>query len=319
MPRGNRGPDRFVGILNVDKPRGVTSHDVVDHVRRAARMRRVGHAGTLDPEATGVLLVVVGAATRLSDLLMAGTKQYRGVIRFGATSTTDDAAGEITPSAETVALGETELRLLLQRFVGEITQVPPAFSAIKVAGQSLYKRARQGQAVEVPSRTVRIERIDLLEWNGRDLSVEVTCSRGTYIRALARDLGVAVGTGAYLASLVRAASGQFTQADAVTLEEVAEAGAGGYLGNLLYPLDAAGSHLPALLLSPDEVERVYHGGVIARPGTKGHAVSADGRHARGYDVDRGRLVAILLRNGDVWQPEKVFPNYDGEDGGDDVA
>lgn len=319
MPRGNRGSDRFAGILNVDKPLGLTSHDVVDRVRRAAGMRRVGHAGTLDPEATGVLLVVLGAATRLSDLLMDGTKQYRGVIRFGATSTTDDAAGKITPSGRALDLDETDIRSLLQRFVGEITQVPPAYSAIKVAGQALYKRARQGQAVEVPSRTVHIERIEVLERYENDLTVEVTCSKGTYIRALARDVGEAAGSGAYLASLVRTASGRFTRADALTLEEVAEAGEGGYLENLLYPLDAAGSGLPALLLDPDEVERVLHGRDVSRPSADHRPSREAGQLARAYDASRGRLVALVRSADETWRPEKVFPEIETEDGSDDLA
>lgn len=309
MARGNRGPERYVGIVNVDKPRGMTSHDVVNRVRRATGMRRVGHAGTLDPEATGVLLVCLGQATRLSDYLMGGTKRYHAVVRFGATSTTDDAAGVITPIDRPIDLSMDELRLALDRFVGEIEQVPPTYAAIKVEGRPLYQSARAGVAVEVPPRRVRIDAIELLAWDGRDLTIEVTSSKGTYIRALARDLGEAVGSGAYLLSLVRLASGRFVLDTAVGLDDVAIAAQGGFLERVLYPLDAALSGYPAFWLSPAEVTRTIRGQSLPRPSEPDQPI------ARGYDSATGRLVGVFAYDAAAraWHANPVFPEEPVDD------
>src|SRR5579875_412702 len=185
MPAGPVNPEGLSGILNVAKPVGMTSHDVVAFIRRQTGQRRVGHAGTLDPAAAGVLLVCLGDATRLSEFLMESDKQYRATIRLGAVSTTDDAEGIITPSASSVDhLALPTITAVLRRFQGEIEQVPPAFSAIKVGGQALYRSARAGQVVQAPSRRVRIDRIEILTWIPPDLTIDVTCSKGTYIRAL---------------------------------------------------------------------------------------------------------------------------------------
>jgi len=198
-----RNPARAApcGILNVAKPPSITSHDVVDAIRRATGLRRVGHAGTLDPAATGVLLVCLGSATRVSDYLMASTKAYRATIRFGEVSTTDDAEGELTVSGSVDSLDKLSIQQALLQFVGEIDQVPPSYAAIKIAGQPLYRRARAGQPVLAPPRRVQIERIELVAWQQPEIVVDVTCSKGTYLRALARDLGRDLGCGAYLRSL----------------------------------------------------------------------------------------------------------------------
>jgi len=290
------------GILNIAKPCGMTSHDVVDRVRRIVGTRRVGHAGTLDPDAAGVLLVCVGAATRLSDYLMGGTKRYRAAIRFGATSTTDDRAGVITPGAEIDRLTEDVIRGALPDFVGDIEQVPPAFSAIKVAGQPLYKRARAGEAVAPAARRVTVESIRVIDYRPPDLVVDVVCSKGTYIRALARDLGAAVGTGAYLFALLRTASGCFDLADSVTLEEVIRAQRLGYLPGLAYPVDVAVRDWPALLLDDPATTRVQNGLALAGP------PGAPNEEARGIAVPSGRFVALLAHGapGEGWQPRKVF-------------
>ncbi len=307
-PSRERRP--LAGILNLAKPAGPTSQAVVNRVRRLAGLRRAGHAGTLDPLAEGVLLVCLGAATRLSEYLMAGTKRYRATIRFGATSTTDDAAGTVTPVEGARPVDLTAVRAVLPCFLGEIEQVPPVYAAIKVGGTPLYRLARAGREVSPPTRRVQVASIDVVEFAWPDLTIEVTCSRGTYIRALARDLGEMLQTGAYLVRLVRTASGGFDLTDSVSLEEVARAARLGYLDRLLYPLDAALADWPALVVPPEGVTRLRVGG--AWPGPAADTVAS----ARAYD-GAGRLVALLVSDrvtGD-WRPTKVFPEdvLDGAD------
>lgn len=301
----------FSGILNVDKPTGMTSHDVVDVVRRQAGQRRVGHAGTLDPEASGVLLVCLGQATRLSEFLMQSTKHYHAVVRFGAVSTTDDAAGSITPTAASLSdLTRQRLTQAAARFVGEIEQIPPAFAAIKVKGQPMYRAARAGAPIQVPPRRVRIDRIDVISWNCPDLTIDVTCSKGTYIRSLARDLGAEVGTGAYLQALVRTANGSFALQDSLPLDEIARAARLRYLDRLLYPLDVAVKSWPAAFLDSKDVALIRQGRAWSGP------AGVIDQGARAYDAVTGRLVALLrYRGAEVgWQPDKVFPEVgDGVD------
>jgi len=292
------------GILCVDKPLGMTSHDVVGFVRRHVRIRRVGHAGTLDPQASGVLLVCVGQATRVSEYLMNSTKRYRATVRFGGVSTTDDAAGTITPSTTSLAdLTARRLEQILRQFIGDIDQVPPAYAAIKVAGQPIYRAARAGRPVQVPARRVRIDAITIVKWSCPDLTIDVTCSKGTYIRALARDLGEAAGTGAYLLNLVRTASGSFTQDLSVPLDEVARASKFGYLTHLMWPIDAAFFDCPAAFLSPEDSHIIRQG----RPWF-GPTASA-GQALLAYSASTGRIFALLrfVDSLQGWQPEKVFP------------
>jgi tRNA pseudouridine55 synthase len=239
----------------------------------------------------------------VSEYLMNGTKRYRGVVRFGATSNTDDAAGIITPTGRAVDLDLETLRAALPRFVGEIRQVPPAFAAIKVGGQPAYKQARAGLDPGLAARTVRIGAIDPVACDPPDLTLEVTCSKGTYIRALARDLGEAVGAGGYLRALTRLGSGAFTLEESLTLDEAAQATTEGYLGRLLYPLDAALLDWPAAVLDPSEIRLVRQGRAWAGPPDE------PGRLVRAYDSAAATLVAILRCHGasGQWQPEKVFP------------
>ncbi|HVB97590.1 MAG TPA: tRNA pseudouridine(55) synthase TruB [Chloroflexota bacterium] len=290
------------GILNIDKPDGVSSHDVVNSIRRIVGMRRIGHAGTLDPDANGVLLVCLGSATRVSEYLMDTTKEYRATIRFGEVSTTDDRSGEITVVRSVAQLADTEILQPIPRFVGEIQQVPPVYSAIKVSGQPLYKRARQGQTVIPAARLVRIYRITVVSWSCPDLTVDVTCAKGTYIRSLARDWGEAVGTGAYLRALSRTRSGQFGIEDSLSIGQVAQAHRLGYLHRLLYPIDTALSTWPAVFLTSDDVRRITSGlGWQGPP-----PITLD--RVRAYDSSTGRLVGLLHfdQQAGHWQPERVF-------------
>src|SRR6185295_2679472 len=192
------------GFLNIDKPAGMTSHDVVARIRRFTRQRRVGHAGTLDPAATGVLVVAIGAATRLIEYVQdATTKRYHAVVRLGVTTATDDAEGEVLASTPVPDLGAPAIERVLDGFRGPIMQVPPMYAALHHEGRRLHELARAGIVVERPARPVTIEQLDLLDWTPPLLTLDILCGKGTYIRALARDLGAALGCGAHLQALRR--------------------------------------------------------------------------------------------------------------------
>ena len=208
------------GLVVVDKPAGITSHDVVSRVRRLAGTRKVGHAGTLDPMATGVLVLGINRATRLLGHLLLGDKAYDATIRLGVSTTTDDAEGGVVETRDATHLDETAVREALSVFVGEIDQVPSAVSAIKVDGRRAYERVRAGEDVSLPARTVRIDALDVTAVRGTDVDVTVRCSSGTYIRAIARDLGSALGVGGHLTALRRTSVGPFALLGAHTLEEL---------------------------------------------------------------------------------------------------
>ncbi|MDX2243099.1 MAG: tRNA pseudouridine(55) synthase TruB [Leptolyngbyaceae cyanobacterium bins.302] len=213
------------GFLNLNKPAGFTSHDCVAKVRRLLNTKRVGHAGTLDPAATGTLPIAVGRATRLLQFLPV-EKSYRAVIRLGIATTTDDLEGEILHQQPATHLDLEMVQRALQQFHGTIQQLPPNYSAVQVDGKRLYDLAREGKAIEVKSRTVEVHQIKLVDWRSGDfpeLEVDITCGSGTYIRAIARDLGTALQTGGTLASLLRTASSGFLVANSLTLEELATA------------------------------------------------------------------------------------------------
>jgi tRNA pseudouridine55 synthase len=290
------------GILNVDKPSGLTSHDVVALVRRAARQRKVGHAGTLDPMATGVLLVCLDKATRVTEYLMASPKTYDAAIRLGVTTTTDDAEGEILAQSQ-VEVPYTEIERTVQQFVGRIEQVPPVYSALKRGGQRLYKLARRGQVPELLPRLVEIHALQVKEWSPPVLHVQVRCGPGTYIRALARDLGQSLGCGAHLASLRRMASGRFTVEQAISPQQIETAFASGTAAELLYPIDAAVADLPALYLDAATSLRL----VAGQPIVGDAGLVAAGPLARAYAPDR-QFIAIVAWDPEMagWRPRKVF-------------
>jgi tRNA pseudouridine55 synthase len=289
------------GILNINKSGGLTSHDVVAKIRKLTGQRKAGHAGTLDPMATGVLLVCLGQATRLIEYLVPGRKQYRATIRFGQETDTLDADGEIVAQAGALALTETRLRQLLPAFTGTLQQIPPIYSAIKQAGQPLYKRARAGETVEVAPRPITIFTIEWVAWQPPDLIVDVTCSPGTYIRSLARDLGQAAQTGAHLAALSRTASGRWSLAGAVSLETLTASPA--TWTQYLHPPHEAVAHLPAAALNPQTTLQVQYGQQVSIP-----VDDPEGDLLRAYTED-GRFLAILTRTeagAKLWQPKKVF-------------
>ena len=301
------------GVLVIAKPAGPTSHDVVALVRRLAATKRVGHGGTLDPFASGVLPLFLGRATRLVEYHLGDRKGYRATVCFGASSTTDDLEGELTPSAAP-APSRAAVEAVLGGFIGPISQRPPAYSAIKVAGRRAYAMARAGEHVELASREVTIHRLELLDWDGADPDrpiavVDVECSAGTYIRALARDLGEAVGGAAYLGALVRTASGPFRLDGAVSLDRAREAAADGAerLAGLLLPVDAGLDELPELVVTDDEVRAIAQGQFVRPQATDVTVLAANGPDApiRIRDAS-GRLVAIATLNDGRLAPDKVL-------------
>jgi tRNA pseudouridine55 synthase len=301
------------GVLVIAKPAGPTSHDVVALVRRLAATRRVGHGGTLDPFASGVLPLFLGRATRLVEYHLGDRKGYRATVCFGASSTTDDLEGELSPSPAG-APSRSAVEAALARFRGPISQRPPAYSAIKVAGRRAYAMARAGEHVELANREVTIHRVDVLEWDGTDPDrpiavVDVECSAGTYIRALARDLGGAVGGAAYLGALVRTASGPFRLDDAVTLDAARDAAASGpeRLAALLLPIDAGLDELPEIQITDDDVAAIARGQFVRPSATVVTTSSvAGGSGPIRIRDSAGRLVAIARLNDGRLAPDKVL-------------
>lgn len=251
------------GILNVYKPKGMTSHDVVSFIRRTFQMKRVGHTGTLDPDAEGVLPILMGKATKLSDLVMAEEKRYAARVRLGVVTDTDDLSGTVLET-KNVAVTETELIQAVQSFAGEIEQVPPMYSAIKVNGQKLYQLARKGIVTQRSPRKITVFSLDVSNFNGTSFDLAVHCSKGTYIRALCRDIGEKLGTGAAMESLLRTQSGIFCLGNSHTLEEIELAAKNGTAEQLLISPDEALSGLK--LVQADEASAAkLKNGIRLRP------------------------------------------------------
>jgi tRNA pseudouridine55 synthase len=283
----------------------MTSHDVVAAIRKMVRQRRVGHAGTLDPMATGVLLVCLGQATRVSEYLMRSTKIYRGAVHLGVSTTTDDIEGDVTETVR-VTVDQGDIEAALSHFEGRILQVPPAYSAIKVGGKRMYELARQGKKIEARARPVDIHELRLLTWEPPMAHLEVHCGPGTYIRALARDLGQALSCGGHLSALRRLSSGLFSVSDAVTLNRLDQAVEDGELEQYLHPLDTAFVDLPALHLGREGAHRLATGQRV-KSGTR----IEDDACARAYGPD-GRFIALVCwdQQRAAWQPRKVFVSPD---------
>ena len=306
MAHSSLGPG-LDGILVVAKPAGPTSHDVVALIRRLAATKRVGHGGTLDPFASGVLPVFLGHGTRVVEYHLGDRKAYRATVCFGASSTTDDLEGELTP-AGAAAPTQDAVVTALAGATGTISQRPPAYSAIKVGGRRAYAMARAGETVELAPREVTIHALDLVSWDDTDPErpvavIDVACSAGTYVRALARDIGASLGSAAYLGALTRTASGPFTIEDAIPLDEIRAAAAESPAGllALLRPLDMGLDAFPVVTLTPDELTAVARGQFI-RP-TGGLPGPAD--HYRLQDP-AGTLVAIASAVAGRLAPDKVF-------------
>lgn len=283
----------------------MTSHDVVQVVRRGTGIRRIGHIGTLDPRASGVLVLLVGPAVRLSEFLITDAKRYEAMIRFGAVSDTYDADGNVVPTGVEPVLDEETVLKAMERFTGSITQRPPNYSALKIKGRKAYELARAGEGFEIPEREVTVYDFDLLEFNPPDIFVEVFCSSGTYIRSLAHDLGKELGCGAYLTELRRTKSGRFSMRQAVTLDELKKAFEDGDWYQYLIPAIESLDDFPEVVLDETLELAVRHGQRVAVSGVE---PNRDG-YGKGISL-QGELVAILEydKEGENWKPKKVFLN-----------
>ena len=289
--------DRLGGVLCVDKPLGITSHDVVNRVRRLAGLRRVGHAGTLDPLATGVMLLCLGRSTRLVEYLVGHDKLYETTVRLGQTTTTYDAEGEIVAERPFTHLSLSQIQDALESFRGDIQQQPPLYSAIKQGGQPLYKLARQGKMdVERPFRPVIIRELTLLGWEPPLLSLRIGCSSGTYIRSLGHDLGEALGCGGHLTGLRRLAVGDFGVEDAVPLDQLMPEN----VASFLLPADTAVRHLPRLDLSETAAADILQGKAIPK------TIQMVAELARAYDP-AGQFLGVVAAQQDAWLARKMFP------------
>ncbi len=281
------------GLVNINKPAGRTSHDVVAAIRkRLPRSLRVGHSGTLDPFATGVLVLCIGPATRLADYVQRQPKRYLAEVILGATSTTGDIEGEITPYPQSGAgcPSEKQLTETIANFVGDIQQIPPAHSAIHVNGERAYKLARQGKDVKLAARTVTIHAISVVSYEFPKLVIDVRCGSGTYIRSLARDIGEQLGVGGYCSKLTRTEIGVFQLSDAITIDEFSPD------MELLDPLKALDG-LPQVTLDTAQSRRVRNGNPVVTDLSAGQAVLLD---------DHGCLLAIAKVDGNLLKPSKVF-------------
>jgi len=289
------------GVLVVDKPVGMTSHDVVQAIRLGTGIRRAGHTGTLDPRASGVLVILVGPAVRLSEYVSASDKRYQAVIRLGASTDTYDADGRFTQQTNVpINVTEQQFEDTLKQFIGEIEQTPPPYSAVKVQGRRAYDMARQGEDVDLAPRKITVHHLEVLEWAPPEVVVDVHCSSGTYVRSLANDMGNALGCGAYLIGLRRTKSGRFSLRDATPLRKLQEAFQAGKWYQYLIPAAEALADWPAIELDPDQVEAIKHGHrVPAKEDAKGRV--------RGVSM-AGELVALLELDETTreWQPKKVF-------------
>ncbi|WLD12235.1 tRNA pseudouridine(55) synthase TruB [Planctellipticum variicoloris] len=280
------------GLLNVHKPEGWTSRDVVNRVQRLVRPAKVGHAGTLDPLATGVLVVCIGSATRLISFVQDSPKRYRGRFRLGLSSDTEDITGNVTVRGDAGPIRRADLESLLPEFTGEILQRPPAYSALHVAGQRAYDLARAGQAVDLAPRPVRIDRLHLSDFALPDFELEITCGSGTYVRSLGRDLGERLGCGAVMTALVREAVGAFElssaiAADPLDLDAIKAA---------LAPCRAAVAHLPSVTIPADALLALRQGKPLAAAPPERSEI--------------GRQVAILSEAGDLLGIAERLPDPD---------
>ncbi len=253
---------KYEGVLVVNKEQGPTSHDVVSSLRSITGMRRIGHCGTLDPLASGVLVVCLGRFTRLNEWLSAGEKEYETTFCLGATSDTYDAQGRITPSPDIEVPDSASVLKHLENFKGAIEQIPPAYSALKVEGVRSYKLARRNQAVPLKARRVHIAEIEVLHYKFPLLKLRVACARGTYIRSLAADLGAQLGCGGYVQALCRIRVGNLDLNEALILEQIRDAVSEGQLGQHFVPPSKALSGLSEIVLEPQRLERFAHGNPV---------------------------------------------------------
>jgi tRNA pseudouridine55 synthase len=292
------------GILNINKPSGMTSHDVVQIARRLLGEKRIGHTGTLDPLATGVLILCIGKATRIAQYLEAGEKEYRAIMRLGVTTDTLDAAGRILETRTYEKPDRRTLLRVMQQFTGTIMQSPPAFSAVKISGVPSYKLARQGKAIQNKPRPATIYGIELTAFEDPLVSLTVRCSKGVYIRSLCAEMGNALYAGAHLAGLQRTRSGSFSINAAVTIETLARMAENGTVADVVTSIDDALAEFPVVELGTAESGRVMHGNKVDCPGAD-KGLNAWRGLVRVHD-SVGRFLALARYDGATISPELVF-------------
>jgi tRNA pseudouridine55 synthase len=294
------------GIFNVNKPLGKTSFSIVSLVKRLSGESRVGHGGTLDPAASGVLPICLGQGTRVIEFLLDAPKAYRAEVEFGVATDTDDATGKIISRGDPSGISRKKLLSALNSFCGLVSQTPPMYSAVKHGGKPLYKLARQGIEVERKSRLRRIYQLELKSWQPPLATIEVECERGTYIRALARDLGQLLGCGAHLRGLVRLRCGPFSLEDSVSLSQLEDGFRYRYWQKLIYPIDFVLLHWAAVVVDNVAEDDIRNGRPLVFVG--GDSLkAAPGERCRAYTGD-GSFLGVLRFDSETgqWQPEKVF-------------
>jgi tRNA pseudouridine55 synthase len=311
------------GFINVDKPQGITSFEVVRQIRRAAGTRKVGHAGTLDPNATGVLPIALGEATRLVDELVDARKRYTAEITFGTATDTYDVEGAVTETHDASHLAEADVRDALAGFVGELAQRPPAYSAVKRDGVAAYRAARAGNPLDLEARPVVVYSIDLLSFDlaaagGPVACVDVRCGKGFYVRSLAHEVGQQLGVGAHLSALRRTQVGPFTAEDATPLDAAVRLLEAGEVGRLVHAPDLVLDRWPAIVAGRDAVARLRRGMDIVAMPRRGYERGDRGPRVRCYGPD-GALVALLEpgRAVGTWHPFRVFSAAAQADDDDD--
>jgi len=300
------------GILNINKPKGRTSFSIVAMMKRLSGEQRVGHAGTLDPAATGVLPVCFGQGTRVVEFLVDATKAYRAEIELGVDTDTYDATGKVIQVKDYSGVSQHQLESALTSYRGLIEQTPPMYSAVKYEGKPLYKLARAGIQVERKSRPAKIHKLELIEWHPPIFTIEVVCGKGTYIRSLAHDLGQTMGCGANLKSLVRLRCGPFDIKDAVSLPQLENAFHYGYWRYFIYPIDTVLSHWSAMVVGDTDGQAIKNGRSLSLEnniclGQHLPVLTPEKTRCRAYALD-GRFLGVLRFSSErgQWHPEKVF-------------
>lgn len=297
--------EQIDGILNIDKPAGITSMDVVRRIKRASGQKRVGHGGTLDPFASGVVPICLGRATRMMEYLVDGIKEYHTTVRLGVETDTYDVDGEVVAESDASDIDIEAIRQALKPFVGMIDQVPPMYSALKKDGERLYNMARAGIEVEREPRSVHVIGIDVIDWSPPDLIIDVTCGRGFYMRSLAHDLGEVLGCGGHLQELTRTRNSAFNIDEALSLEEAETCFSEGTWQDALHSPDVAVRSMPAIVVDRGVADRVRNGRPL--PGALRIPFDQPGEECRVYGSD-GEFLALMIfdRSAGQWQPRKVF-------------
>jgi tRNA pseudouridine55 synthase len=297
------------GVININKPAGMTSFDVVARVKRLTGQRHCGHAGTLDPQATGVLPVCLGQATRVVEYLFDETKKYQAVIRMGITTDTYDSTGKVIEEKDASQINPEQIKETLKLFHGTITQIPPMYSALKYNGKPLYKLARTGIEVERESRPVRIDNLQIIDWQPPLLTLDIVCGKGTYIRSLAHDLGQKLGCGASMQNLARLRVGPFKIEEALTLPQMEEIAKSGDWQPYLFPLDYVLMDFPVLVVNEAQRCSLIHGSPVSLSLKASPPATSieDNQLCRVYTEDGSFLGMVRYQaENQRWQPEKIF-------------